>query len=90
MELNSSAIIVCARKPLILLPSPNGTAIAQLSLIRIVHRSTSLRGPLLSEQTLLKIGSITPDCIHIFKDYFTLPKRRTYNHYFRLRNQSAF
>ena len=57
MLLNSSAIIVCALKPLILVPSPKGTAIAQLSFTLIVHLSTSRRGPLLSVHMLRKIGA---------------------------------
>ena len=48
---------MCARKPLILLPSPRGIAIAQLSPSLMVHLSTSLRGPSsLPLNILLNIG----------------------------------
>ena len=57
IEANSSAIIICALKPLILLPSPIGIATVQLSPSLIVHLSTSLLGPSsLPLNILLNIG----------------------------------
>ena len=57
IEANSSAIISLALWPLILLPSPSGSAVTVLSPMYITQRSTSFLGPLPLEHKSLKTGA---------------------------------
>jgi hypothetical protein len=70
MDANSSAMMMLARWPRILVPSPRGRATMMLSPIRRVHRSTSRRGPFrLSDPTMSRrTGAVLPQLLAVVED----------------------